>query len=91
MAATHTYKDYDGNLITKKLSPVKAIRKFCLVCLGGSTDEIKNCTDTTCCLFPFRFGKDPGRKPMSDERREIMAERMKALFVESKQEPETSL
>lgn len=78
MSVKHTYKDFDGKLITKKLSPVKAIRKFCLVCLGGSPDEIRRCTDETCPLYPFRFGKDPGRKlDLTDEQRQEMAETFK--------------
>ena len=36
-----------------------AIRSFCLECVGYDHDEVKNCTDTTCPLYPYRL---TGRK-----------------------------
>ena len=41
----------------KILSPLKAIRKHCLECVGGYRKEVKICTDTGCNLWPYRFGK----------------------------------
>ena len=46
----------------KTKSPLKAIRYFCLECLGESPEEVKNCTCPDCPLYPFRFGKNPYRK-----------------------------
>lgn len=47
----------------KKISPLKAIRKFCLDCLGGSSAEVKVCSaQEICSLYPYRFGKNPNRK-----------------------------
>lgn len=40
-------------------SPVKAIRAYCLECVGHQKNEVKNCTITACPLFPFRFGRNP--------------------------------
>ena len=46
----------------RKVSPVKAIRAFCLECVGYNSEEVKECTannqkNTRCPLFRFRFGK----------------------------------
>ena len=46
----------------KYLSPVKAIKKFCLDCVGGSAKERELCNDTDCPLFPYRLGKNPNRR-----------------------------
>ncbi len=43
--------------------PLKAIRRKCLDCCCGSSDEVKHCHIETCVLHPYRFGKDPRRKP----------------------------
>ena len=51
-------------------SPLKAIRAFCRQCVGGSARAIEACADEGCDLFWFRFGKNPFRKPMSQEQRE---------------------
>lgn len=40
--------------------PLKAIRLFCLDCVGHSPKEVANCTaSSTCPLWPYRFGKRP--------------------------------
>ena len=43
------------------MRPLKAIRKFCLDCVGGSYTEVIDCgsTEKDCNLFPYRFGKLP--------------------------------
>ena len=44
----------------KKLTPIKSIRKFCLSCLGGSFQEVKECSaEETCSLYPYRLGRRP--------------------------------
>lgn len=43
------------------MTPVKAIKKFCLDC-GGSRREAKACQKTGCALFPYRLGKNPARQ-----------------------------
>ena len=46
---------------TKRLTPLKAIRKWCLGCVGGSSNEVKECTgnlnDIPCPLWQWRTGK----------------------------------
>ncbi|WP_162685485.1 hypothetical protein [Roseovarius amoyensis] len=40
-------------------SPIKAIRRNCVECAGGSEAEARKCTATTCPLWPFRMGRNP--------------------------------
>ena len=61
-------------------SPLKAIRKNCLECVGGSSTEVKLCPVEKCILWPFRFGKNPYTKrkhPLTEEQKEKLAERLK--------------
>lgn len=44
-----------------RLSPTKAIRAFCLECMGGSRKEVAGCESRGCPLRPYRFGKNPAR------------------------------
>ena len=50
----------------KDLTPLKAIRKNCLECSSGSSNEVKNCIITDCPLYPYRLGKNPKRKGMGN-------------------------
>jgi len=40
-------------------SPIKAIRRNCVECSGGSEAEARKCTATMCPLWPFRMGRNP--------------------------------
>lgn len=44
----------------KNLTPVRAIREFCIEC-AGSQKAPRKCDNETCPLFVFRLGKNPGR------------------------------
>ena len=63
----------------KYKSPAKAIREFCIECVGGRENEgylklISDCGSPDCALFEFRFGKNPyNRKNLSDSRRTELA------------------
>lgn len=59
-------------------TPLKAIRKKCLECSGGSPNEVKLCTVDRCELWYYRFGKNPNRKPriMSEEQKEAAVKRL---------------
>ena len=59
-------------------NPVKAIRAKCLDCCGGNPNDVRNRTDPSCALFPFRHGKNPYRtkRELSEEQRDAMAERL---------------
>jgi hypothetical protein len=52
----------------KRLTPVKAIRKFCIQCAGNQKAP-RHCTDKTCPLFDFRLGKSPGRAGIGGKRK----------------------
>ena len=52
---------------------VKIIRKFCLNCMCGSYEAVKDCTTEDCTLYPYRFGKSVNRQEMSQERKDQLA------------------
>lgn len=41
-------------------TPMKAIRRRCLDCCCGSSQEVSLCPVHNCSLYPYRFGKRPG-------------------------------
>jgi hypothetical protein len=49
---------------------LKAIRRKCLECSGGSAAEVAGCMVSTCALYPFRMGKNPWRAEVSEARRD---------------------
>lgn len=49
-------KDGEIHLYT----PMKAIRRRCLDCCCGSSQEVSLCPVHSCSLHPYRFGKRPG-------------------------------
>lgn len=51
---------------TGPTNPVKAIRAKCIDCCGGQPREADRCPSEFCPLHPFRFGKNPYRKPPSE-------------------------
>ena len=58
-------------------SPIKAIKQFCQECLGvtRTAEQVRNCPAEDCPLYQFRMGKNPYRKPISEEKREEMRQR----------------
>ena len=54
-------EDGEGNNDEIK-SPLKAIRAFCIDCMGGQVREVKLCPSQICPLHAFRMGKNPYRK-----------------------------
>jgi len=61
------------------MTAIKAIRAYCLDCSGDSAHEVKYCPYEKCPLFRFRFGKNPNikRKKLTEEQKEVLAERLK--------------
>ncbi len=49
----------------RKLTPIRAIRKWCLECAGNNSKDVLECTgnerDNPCPLYAYRLGKIPGR------------------------------
>lgn len=40
---------------------VKLIRRYCLSCKSGSTELVRECSESSCPLLPFRMGTNPNR------------------------------
>ena len=59
----------------KITSPLKAIRCFCIECMGGQVREVKDCTAPNCPLYAFRMGKNPYL--FTEEQRQALTERLK--------------
>jgi hypothetical protein len=60
----------------KKRPSVKIMRQFCLECMGGNKEAIKECSIGDCLIHPFRFGKNPllaGKGKSRDEMMRIRA------------------
>lgn len=47
---------------TITLTPMRAIRKNCLECVGWSAKEVELCTVELCAFYLYRFGKKPDQK-----------------------------
>lgn len=62
-------------------NPVKAIRAKCLRCTCDNPVEVDKCPITDCPLYPFRYGKNPYRRPvnLSDEERARRSQHARAL------------
>lgn len=43
----------------KAKTPTKAIRAFCVACMGGYVRQVELCTALNCVLYPFRKGVNP--------------------------------
>jgi hypothetical protein len=41
-------------------TPLRSIRRKCLDCCCGSSQEVSLCPVHSCSLYPYRFGKRPG-------------------------------
>jgi hypothetical protein len=57
----------EGETRIVNLTPVSAIRAFCLECVCWSPYEVKECVDKCCPLYPFRLGKNPSRKGVGNK------------------------
>ncbi|WBF66332.1 hypothetical protein LN040_11390 [Desulfovibrio subterraneus] len=60
----------DTATIMTKGSTLKAIRRFCMACQGGSSRQVAACEDTGCALHLYRSGEVP-EKPELAERAEL--------------------
>ena len=49
------------------LTPIKAIRAYCIECSGGQKKEVKECPIAKCTLYPYRMGKRPKKDISIDE------------------------
>jgi hypothetical protein len=74
MAIMHTIRNDKGKLVEINLSPIKAIRLFCIECMGYQIAEIPRCTAPNCPLFPFKMGD--AHKEMSEDQRKQLSDAM---------------
>lgn len=51
------------------LTPVKAIRAYCVKRCGGAPGEVRKCPEVECQLYPYRMGHNPRRKGIGGFRR----------------------
>jgi hypothetical protein len=49
------------------MTPVKAIRAYCLDCSNNQPKEVKLCPHIACPLYEFRMGKNPNYKKTDDD------------------------
>jgi len=45
--------------MSKSLTPLRAIRAFCLDCCSVTSAEVRNCIIESCALYPYRLGRRP--------------------------------
>lgn len=46
----------------KKLTPIKAIRQWCIDCCGFNMAEVRNCEHYSCPLWVYRMGRRPKKE-----------------------------
>jgi len=57
----------------KKLSPLRAIRNYCLWCCSWQSKEVELCPSIKCPLYDLRFGKNPtGQKVLQQLRQRCL-------------------
>ena len=54
-------------------SVLKAIRRRCVDCSGGSLAEVRACKCETCPLHPFRMGRNPNIRLSPERKAELLA------------------
>lgn len=52
----------------KSTNPLRAIACMCWICYGEESP--KQCVDAECPLYDFRLGRNPRKRPVSEEARE---------------------
>jgi hypothetical protein len=61
--ATMTFEDVDteevGEAEAKSVSPLRALRRYCLWCCNDSANEVRLCPAKACPLWTFRLGRRP--------------------------------
>ncbi len=68
----------------KQKTPIKAIRAFCVYCMGNQVKLVEGCTAPECPLFPFRNRKanrDTKVSPKQEEAYKKGKERLKAMHA----------
>ena len=64
----HIVKTKNGGLKKVDLTPMRAIRIFCLECVGYAAKEVRRCDSDLCPLWPYRLGATPaGRQALREQ------------------------
>jgi hypothetical protein len=71
-------RKHPGLAERSRRSPAKAIRLFCLDCMGGSPGDVASCASQACPLHPFRMGVG-FKLDLTDEQRAERAARADRL------------
>ena len=58
----HVVRSKRGGHRRVDVTPLKAIRLFCLECMGHKPSEVRRCTDGLCPLWPYRMGENPAAR-----------------------------
>ena len=80
----------------KHKSPLKAIREFCIECVGGRENEghlkfIENCSSPECAVFDFRFGNNPYHiQNLTVKQRQERSQRFKLVALYKKRSEKIS-
>jgi hypothetical protein len=57
MAIKHKIVNPKGEQVEVTTTPTRAIRFFCIECMGHQVAEVPRCTALLCPVFPYRMGK----------------------------------
>ena len=59
MSVKHTIRTKDGGRRDVVITPLRAIRLYCLECCGWQVREVRLCVANECPLWPYRMGRRP--------------------------------
>mgnify|MGYP000026498875 CR=1 FL=1 len=59
-------------------NPMRAIRRHCLACCGGSAVSVTECPAAACALWAFRMGENPFRAPATEKQKAQALKNLKA-------------
>jgi len=81
----HTIRNKNGKKEKVLLTPNRAIRYFCLECVGWIPSEVRKCTSPLCALYSYRYGKNPGRDTIGNKSSRKQVAEMGFLALECTQ------
>lgn len=64
-------------------NPIKAIRRHCIACCGGSFQAVEECASVECALWAFRSGENPFRTQTTQKSKTPTLKATSALGVHS--------
>ena len=65
----------------KRVPILRVIRLKCLDCCCWQENEVKLCPADDCILWAFRMGKNPIKRVMTEEQRDVLRKRMKKSLL----------